>query len=658
MALENPDLKSFFKRGGAVWDCQYVEYLLQGQQGDYQMVALDEIIEDYGGTKKLDVVKMLWEEGKLTSEIPEDLLIDYLVGSEETGRNDGDIRNTELIFLGQVRKVRDMGMMQTVRFRMDGLCATTEMEFNGLKVDINEARRRATELEQEIAAVDKELAQYIPAMPDGLEFNWNSRVHVSSLIFGGTAKYRKAAPYLDPATGAFARKKAFEMVPDGVYTSGKRKGDAKFRKVEVEGPLKEKLQDFFFEFPGYTTAMPTWKTDQLDGAGRAIYQTNADVIEELGNRDIPFLKALQKRQRLDKDLGTYYIRYDPKKKEYAGMLTCVDPETHLIHHKLNHTSTVTTRLSSSDPNLQNVSRKDKSQAKKMFVSRFGDEGEMTEADYAQLEVVIQGMLSGDPNLCEDLRNRVDFHCKRVSAKFGVTYEEALHLCKDEAAADHAMWKQRRQGCKEFSFQRAYGAGAAAISQETGIPVEDIEAMIEAEERMYPGIVAFNTRVEKAVQKSAKPFRDALRGYRTFRRGEWQAPTGCLYSFRTWDAPAFLKKRGIEDSFSPPELKNYPVQGTGGEVVQIILGKLWRHFIACDNYGGLAFLVNTVHDCVWADTHKSVAKQMQADLKRIMESVPEVLNEAFNMDVTVPFPVEVESGPSMLQLKHVQLKEVA
>lgn len=651
MAEENPDLKAFFKRGGWVWDGQYAEYLIQGQKADYQMASLEDTSSDYGGTKKLDVVKELWDEGKLTSEIPEDLLIDYLVGTTAEARNGGDIRNTELVFLGQLPKAIALGMFPAIRARMDGLCATTEMEFNGLRIDVAEAARRAKELEDEQVVLDQELAGYIPKLPDGLTFNWNSGTHVSALLFGGCIKYEKRAPYVDPDTGELARYKAFEQVPIGKYTSGKRKRETKYKKVEVLGEIKEKKQDFYFTLPGCTEPKPAWKTANTDGAGRATYSTSSEVIEELGLREIPFLKAMGKRQALVKDLGTYYIRYDPKKKSLAGMLTCVDPKTHLIHHKLNHTSTVTTRLSSSDPNLQNVSTGRKSQAKKMFVSRFGDDGEMTEADYSQLEVVIQGMLSGDVQLTADLIAKIDFHCKRVSAKFGIPYADALYLCKKEEAPDHKMWKDRRQGVKEFSFQRAYGAGAVAIAYSTGMSVEDIEALIEAEDLMYPGISEFNAKVQQAVQRSAIPFRDALRGFRTFRRGQWQAPTGCLYSFRTWDAPDFLKKKGIMDSFSPPELKNYPVQGTGGEVVQMILGRLWRHFVETENYGGLALLVNTVHDCVWTDNHKSVSQQVHADIKRIMESVPELMKEIYGMGVLVPFPVEVECGPSMLELKH-------
>jgi DNA polymerase-1 len=167
------------------------------------------------------------------------------------------------------------------------------------------------------------------------------------------------------------------------------------------------------------------------------------------------------------------------------------------------------------------------------------------------------------------------------------------------------------------------------------------------------VVAFNAAVEAAVKKSAQPFQAANDNgeWRTYRRGYWQAFTGTLYSWRTYDAPDFAQKRGIRDSFMPPELKNYPIQGTGGEFVQAILGLLWRHFVANDFYGGKAFLVNTVHDCVWVDCHKSVRDQVCADIKRIMQSIPEFYNNRYGSNIDVPFPVEVEFGANMNNLHH-------
>ena len=680
----NPELRAFFKRGGRIWDTQYVEYLIEGARQEVHMLAMDKIAEKYGGRKKIDEVKALWEMGVKTSEIDPDLLIDYLVGTEAEDRNSGDIGNTEKIFLGQLEVAKKKSMITMIFARMDGLCATTEMEYNGLKIDVQEAGRRIKVMEAELADVEKELAQYIPALPEGLEFNWASGIHVSCLIYGGTIKYQHRAPYIDEKTGELARKKEFEDWPlfngvaidpqdndvlslnsltasgDGnlvykgmyqdVYSSGKKKGQPRTKRVEVPGEVKEKTQDFFFELPGYTVPDKKWATALKDGAGQTVYSTDADTIEELGKRDIPFLKVLSKRQSLVKDLGTYYVKYDESKKEYKGMLTCVMRDTHLIHHNLHHTLTVTTRLSSSNPNLQNIPKESTSEVKKMFISRFPG-GKMLEADYSQLEVVVQGLLSLDKQLIEDLINKVDFHCKRVSAWKRISYEDAVYWCKDESAPDHKLWKKYRTDAKVFSFQRAYGAGAEKISATTGMAIEDVKELIEAEEILYSGIITFNDKVAKAVTDSAVAFRDPIRGFRTFRRGTWQAPTGTIYSWRSYDAPSYLVKRGIKDSFKPTELKNYPVQGTGGEIVQTQLGLLWRHFVANDNYGGRALLCNTVHDCVWIDSAAEVVEEVARDTKRILESVPETLERLYGMQVPVPFPVEVEIGDN-LYTKHV------
>ena len=666
-AQNNPDMHAFFKRGGKIWCTQYAEYLLNAQHPDSQMCALTDIAPKYGGTKKIDEVKALWEAGVQTSAIPEDLLIDYLVGTPEEKRNGGDIRNTELVFLGQIVKAVQLGMVKMIQDRMDGLACTTDMEFRGLKIDVKEAGRRLQILQNDLAAADKELNEYVPAdLP--FEFTWTS-FQRSNIIFGGTAKYSKQTTYIDPDTGELARLKAKAVhyvhadgsthatEPGVLYLSGARKGEYKTKQVDVPGELKVKFQDFYYKFPGYTEPEEAWATKNVDGAGAPIYQTNDDVITELSIRNIPFLKTLSRKQSLDKEIGTYYLRLDPK-KGYVGMLTCVQPADHMLHHKLNHTSTVTTRLSSSDPNLQNLPRGDKSEAKAMFVSRFGDDGTMIEADYSQLEVVVQGVLSGDTALCTSLRNRVDFHCMRVAAKFKktrpeITYEYALDWCKNEEHPEYKTGKVERTKCKIFSFQLAYGAGAPTIAAETGMTLEETQDLIAVENELFPGVVKFNADVETAVKKSSEPFQAMASDgtWKNFRRGYWQAPTGTMYSFRTYEAQAWQKKRGITDSFAPPEMKNYPIQGTGGEFVEGVLGLLWRHFVSTDFYGGKAYLCNTVHDCVWVDCHKSVLDQVAADMKRIMESIPEYYNNRYGMSIDVPFPVEVEYGPNMNNLHH-------
>lgn len=707
MVCGNPDLLKFFQRGGKIWDGQYAEYFIGMQDQDVQMCSLNDTAPKYGGTTKIDAVKAMWEQGINTTEIPEDLLIDYLVGTEEELRDAGDIGNTEKTYLGQLAKIKELGMLNMVEDRFDGLLCTTEMEYRGLKIDVEEAGRRLTILNNELVEANAELLTFIPAdLP--FEFNWNSPIHASALIFGGTAKYEKPANYLDESTGELARLKASESQPlfsfggntitvpvasttgyddvrmlyyidhtggrlwQDTFAGGARKGSGKSKKVDIQGELKTRITPFYYTFPGYTKPKEEWAGKREDAMGAPLYSTATEVMEVLAKRDMPFTRALGRKQKLDKEIGTYYVRWDPKKKEYTGMLSCVQPWDFILHHNLNHTSTVTSRLSSSAPNLQNLPRNDKdergeqkSQVKQMFVSRFGDDGQMVEADYSQLEVVVQGVLSGDWQLCEHLRQRVDFHCIRVAAKFKnsaspITYEAALEWCKNEKHPDYTNGKKERTKCKIFSFQRAYGAGADTIADETGMDVDEVKELMAAEDELYPGVVAFNKDVEASCMRTAKPFQAANDNgeWQTFRRGHWVAPTGTRYSWRSYEAQGWQKKRGITDSFNPPEMKNYPVQGTGGEFVQAILGLLWRHFISNNFYGGKAFLVNTVHDCVWVDCHKDVLDQVCSDLKRIMESIPEYYNGRYGMNITVPFPVEVEHGNNMNTLHHFDFKAAA
>lgn len=664
---DNPELISFFQRGGKIWDCQYVEYLIHGQAQQHHWLDLDTVAPRYGGTVKINEVKVLWDAGVQTSEINKDLLIDYAVGTEEEGRNAGDIGNTEMVFLGQLKKVRELGMLTAVQSRMDGLLATTEMEWNGLKIDYEEAKRQFKKLSQEREEAREELQTYVPELPEGLEFKWTSRVHKSCLIFGGVVKYKKQDTYIDEKTGELARKletedwyivngepmdpKDFDstIMEVDTYKSGKKKGMKKTKKVKVPGELKTKYQDFYYTFEGYTDGLDEWKTKTTDGAGNALYSTAGDTIEIIANRGVPFCQTLGRYEALDKEINTYFLSRD-KQGNLSGMLTCVDNDR-IIHHNLNHVATVTSRLSADNPNMQNIPRADKSNLKRVFHSRYGDEGVMVEADYSQLEVVVQGVLSEDKQLLEDLRNRVDFHCKRVAIqkKYGITYEELVDIIKDEDHPDHNLWKVRRTNAKIFSFQRAYGAGAPLIAAFTGMTVEEVEDLIAADESTYPGVVDFNTNVEETVKENVDWFYDPV-NEGTFRRGYWQAPTGCLYSFRSWPAKDWQRERGIEESFNPTEMKNYPIQGTGGEIVQGICGKLWRHFVANNNYDGKAVLCNTVHDCVWVDCHEDVKEQVCKDIKEIMESVDEWF-EQFGVQITVPFPVEVEVGPNMLDLKH-------
>ena len=677
---EFPELQQWLKDGGTIWDCQYAEYLLEGQQPHAQMCSMDSIAEKYGGELKPEMVKQYWEQGIDTVDIPIDLLKEYCEG-------DGD--NPERIFRGQVARAAKLGknFIEMVKLRMDGLLATTEMEYNGLKIDSEKAEAQRLSAQERLDAMDAELLQYIPTLPPELEFKWSSRYLRSYLFYGGVAKYLKWVHHTDPDTKeplyAIRTEKwpMFDGQPvdpalceldasglhilsgDGAngevstqddFKSGKRIGEGKTKVVSLPDYEKPKgaKQAHFFTFPGYTTPSKKWLSAGEDGKGGPLYSTNSDVVEALSNRGVPFLRLFADRQRLDKDLGTYYWKED-KEGNRKGMMTLISEYDGLIHHKLNHDITVTTRLSSSDPNMQNLPRKDKSTVKELFISRFQD-GEMGEIDYSQLEVIVQGWLTEDANLRTDIIKGIDFHCKRLSQKLGEDYELVKRKAKDEEHEDFIVYSGMRTKVKGFSFQRAYGAGADAISEATGMPVDEVKQLIQDEMVLYPSIEKFNAGVAKAVDRSKQITDDVLftpKGVVKRCMGQWAAPTGTIYTFFESEAPGFMQDRGIKASFSPPDMKNYPIQGTGGEIVQMVLGKLFRLHLQKDRYGGKALLVNTVHDCVWFDFEREVRDEVLNDAVRVMQGIPVFLNKHFNIDCGVLFRVDAEFGPDMYNLHH-------
>src|SRR5690554_1691805 len=333
--------------GGQIWDGQLAEYLLNGMGPQDQYLSMDEVAPRYGGNLKVDEVKLLWEDGVDTPDIPRDLLERYLVGDKEAG-DQGDLGNTRLIFQGQLARARKVGQLKSILLNMGSLLYTIEAEHQGMKVDMALGLELAAQREEELRVLGLELAKYVPAdLP--FEFNWGSRNHLSALIFGGQVKYVAKAPILDDEgnltyyqkevvnyeteDGRFIEASEYDAKaadePEHApklkrFSSGKRKGEAKTKKVKVpdleRGP-KERNEDFYYTFPGYTQPLKKWETKNP-----GVYSTSNEVIEALANRNIPFLVTLGEHAAASKDLSTYFITTDPQTGEKKGMLTLVNDE--------------------------------------------------------------------------------------------------------------------------------------------------------------------------------------------------------------------------------------------------------------------------------------------------------------------------------------------
>jgi len=654
--------------GGLVWDTQLAEYLLKGQAQEAHMLDLGTTAIEHGGNAKLDEVKLMWEQGVDTIDIPRDKLMDYLVGFyNESGPNaeeweHGDIGNTELIFRSQYLIANKRGQLRSIFMNMGALIYTIECELNGMFVNQTLAKELAKEVEEELAAKLVEVNSYIPAdLP--FEFNWNSRFHKSALIFGGNVKYKAPAPVLDADGNLqyYQKKETHYILEDGstasfteveahglvvaTYAGGKNKGEPKTKQVTVpdkeRGP-KTRIEDHFYTFVGYTKGDKKWESSEP-----GVYSTAGDVIEALGNRGIPFLDAMARVQALTKDLGTYFIRYDEKKKCHVGMLTLVQLDS-IVHHMLNHTNTVTGRLSSSNPNLQNLSKGQKSRVKEVFESRWGEDGVIIQSDFSSLEVYVQAILTKAEKLIEDLKSGKDMHCVRLAAKEGKTYEEVYELCKVIADPE---WDYKRTGAKVFSFQRAYGAGNKTIAESTGMPLEDVEALAQAEDERYHEVPAYFAALHERIAASREPAgiwlkhpangADVQLGV-----GHSRTPGGKLYTYKETLAPDFLVKRGILRNFMPTEEKNYEVQGEGGEIAKAGMWLTVRAFYTYENFKMLALLVNQVHDAEYADAHKKVAVKAAALLHACMSEASNFFSWFLQWPIPLPVPTDTVWGPNM------------
>ena len=657
---EDPYFRQWLKDGGKLWCTQYAEYLLSGQTALWP--SLDECAAKRGGNLKNDEIKAMWNADIDTIDIPKDMLCDYL---------DEDTSNTEIVYLSQVKEARERGMISSMLTHMEGLLGLIEMEHNGIKVDVEFGEDTRLELVEEYEAARIALDEFIPKeLPEELVWNWGSRDQLSCLLFGGQLTYKKRVPILDEkGNPTYTKKKENWPTSGGVpfhpdspcwrnialekdtYKSGAKAGSVKYKSVEIQGEPKLRYEDFQYEMLGVTQADPSWETKKA-----GIYKVDEEVLLLCKLRGIPLAELLLKLRKIDKDLGTYYRRYDPKKKTEVGMLTLVQPDG-FIHHNLNNVATVTGRLSSSTPNMQNIPRGDKSKVKKCFISRFGEDGNVGESDFSQLEVVIQGLSSLDTQLIHDINSKVDFHCKRAAKKVNEEYEDVLHKAKKLKIP---YYVELRQGCKEFSFQRSYGAGAAAIADSTGMDIEEVKQLIKIEDTMYSGILEYNERVKEdvlatRVMTDQKLFVNGIMFNQA--TGYHKSVTGKRYVFKESVTPDFMhnprdkRRQPVYTSFSPTEMKNYPIQGLAGEVVIMCIGELFRGFLARDNFGGKGFLTNTVHDCIWADTHKDVSEEVFKFIEDTLVNAKSLFEVRYKVDCPVTFSAETAWGKNMLELAH-------
>lgn len=442
------------------------------------------------------------------------------------------------------------------------------------------------------------------------EFNPKSPQQMSKLFFGGDIDIKVLEPIVN------------ELGVHQQVKTGKNKGTFKYKTV---------IKTIYIKGLGLKPHKD-WKTEKEN-----IFSVSETTLKKLVNSKKEDAAKIAKEmlciRDYDKQIGTYYNSVEEFIHDFDG---CVHPQiSHCGYIKKDEISigggTDTGRTSCKDPNLQNQPRADSSKVKQHFVSRYED-GVIIEFDYSSLEVVIFAYLTNDYQLIEDINNGLDIYLLAVAKIYNVDY---TLLSKED---------ERRQIVKSTILAIVYGAGAGRISNELKITKEFAQTIINSFYERYPQAKIWQDNLVMYVNGTKKLILGKLTKLgQPVHEGHYQGITGRLYKFETTDTPKWLKDKGILTGFNPPDIKNYPVQGTAtADIVLIMIGRLWRK---CLNYRDRFSLVNTVHDSVIIDCKKEYIDFACKFVKDELESVKVMLKEVFDLDFNMNIKVEYKVGKS-------------
>lgn len=261
------------------------------------------------------------------------------------------------------------------------------------------------------------------------------------------------------------------------------------------------------------------------------YVTSEEVLESLKGKHEIVAKILEHRG-LKKLLGTYI----------DALPQLINPETGHIHTSFNQTVTATGRLSSSNPNLQNipVRNEDGKEIRKAFIP---DEGcEFFSADYSQIELRIMAHLSGDPHMIEAFRANQDIHAA-TAAKI---YKEKLE----------DVTREQRSKAKTANFGIIYGISVFGLAERLGIDRKEAKELIDGYFENYPHVKEYmDSSIQAARQK----------GYieTVFRRRRY--------------LPDINSRNAVVRGYAERNAINAPIQGSAADIIKVAMIRIYRRF---------------------------------------------------------------------------------
>lgn len=537
-----------------VWDTQTVQYLIDGQ--DDLPRHLDDLARKYGGVVKDDRIKTMYQAGMQSKDIPRDMLIPYAMG---------DVENTEKVFVGQFKIAKKRNMLPLIKAYMQHYLAITEIEYNGMFVDIDKLKEMEKALIEEIDI--------------------------------------KRAFIIENSQGAITNPNSPQQIAQYVFWDKKHSADEK----NLSAWLKETEGD--------------------------------ENIVQLHKTKRAVVRAILELREKNKLLTTYVNKvelYKTKAKEgqvrKESGLMCMIHKDGCIHSEYQTAYTASGRLSSRNPNMQNIPPSMMS----VFVSRYGDDGCIMEVDFSQLEVCVAAQLSQDSLLISEIVDGIDFHRRNAAFLYEIPEEEVT--------------LEQRKITKNLTFALLYGAHAGRMV-DYGVEKELAQRFIDGFYDKYLDFKEWHQSLEQEVILNSRITNKEL--ILKDKTGSWlmqhksyiTMPWGKRYVF--YDKGVRTKRGGVFRYWPITDIKNYPVQGTASDVVALMVGRLWKTLLP---HRDKALLVNEVHDAVLLDVRKEHVKEIGKLVKRELEDIDKAWKECYNLQWVVPLKVEVKYGKSWLSCK--------
>ena len=310
------------------------------------------------------------------------------------------------------------------------------------------------------------------------------------------------------------------------------------------------------------------------------YSTNAEILEKLSSKH-PIVSDILDYRQLTKLIGTYVV----------GLLKLASEEGR-IHTNFKQTGTATGRLSSAEPNLQNIPvRTDAGrELRKFFLPRKGYK--LISADYSQIELRLLACIANDEAMLSAFESGIDIHTSTASAVFGVPVDMVTPILRKRA--------------KAVNFGIVYGIGEYSLSQDLDITVKQAKEYIESYLASYPGVSAYLRDIVKYATENGSV--DTLYG-------------------RTRYIPEIQSKNGVMRKFGERVAMNSPIQGSAADIIKIAMLNVSKRLNESDID---AKLILQVHDELIIEARADQAEEAALILKEEMENA-----------VQLPIPLTVD-----------------